>query len=352
MRISVMDLQVGDRTGSDVFNWNGLLVVSAHTVLNADDIDKLQLHNIDYVDIMMRQQEQTAEIKPAVAQAEQPQAFSQTAAYEEAVSGIKDLFNQVTAQGKIDKKQVEQSFAPLANHFVQQKDVVSLLLTLNNKDDYTYQHSVQVGMISYYIAKWLGQPENEALFAGKAGYLHDLGKSRINDAILQKPGLLTDEEFDQVKRHAEYGYEMILTSDLPEAIALAALQHHERLDGTGYPSKLHAKDIHPLAKIVAVADVYSAMISHRVYQEKQDLLHVLKELHQLSFGKLDPKITQVFIRNMIPNFIGKRILLNNGENGIIVMTHPTDFFRPLIKIGEQFINLSDYPELEIQEVYM
>ncbi|MBE1441389.1 MULTISPECIES: HD-GYP domain-containing protein [unclassified Paenibacillus] len=352
MRISVMDLQVGDRTGSDVFNWNGLLVVSAHTVLNADDIDKLQLHNIDYVDIMMRQAEHSTEKQLQPALSEPTQTLAQTAAYEEAVSGIKDLFNQITAQGKIEEKQVEQCFAPLANHFIEQKDVVSLLLTLNNKDDYTYQHSVQVGMISYYIAKWLGQTEEEALYAGKAGYLHDLGKSRIDNAILQKPGFLTKDEFEQVKKHAEYGHEMILASGLPEPIALAALQHHERLDGTGYPARLRGQDIHPLARIVAVADVYSAMISHRVYQEKQDLLHVLKELHRLSFGKLDPKITQVFIRNMIPNFINKRILLTNGENGIIIMTHPTDFFRPLIQVGEQFINLSEHPQLEIQEIYM
>ncbi|MCS7463652.1 HD-GYP domain-containing protein [Paenibacillus doosanensis] len=347
-----MDLQVGDRTGSDVFNWNGLLVVSAHTVLNADDIDKLQLHSVDYVDIMMRQDSPAPdEVKAATGKLQQ-EPFSQTAAYEEAVGGIKQLFWQMSEQGQLREEQVDQCFAPLANHFEKERDVVSLLLTLNNKDDYTYQHSVQVGMISYYIAKWLGQSEEEAIVAGKAGYLHDIGKSRIDNAILQKPGPLTEEEFEIVKRHAQYGYDMIIGSNLPKPLALAALQHHERLDGSGYPGGLRGNDIYPLARIVSVADVYSAMISNRVYRHKQDLLLVLKELHRLSFEKLDPTVTQVFIRHMIPNFIGKRVLLSSGESGVIIMTHPTDFFKPLVQIGDTFINLSDTPDLDVKEIYM
>ncbi|MFH5185693.1 HD-GYP domain-containing protein [Paenibacillus sp. TAB 01] len=349
MRIPIEDLQIGDRTGADVFNWNGLLVVSAHTVLNAEDIEKLQRHNIDYIDVMIRFDGQAA---PAVTAPASARALAQTAAYQEAVGGIKQLFQDIELQGSIQDEQVEQCFSPLARQMEQENDVVALLLTLNNKDDYTYQHSVQVGMISYYIAKWLGQSEDEALLAGKAGYLHDIGKSRIDKAILQKPSKLTDEEYGLIKQHPRFGYEMIESSGLNKALAFAALQHHERLDGTGYPSGLKGHEMHPVAKIVAVADIYSAMISQRVYQKKQGLLQVLKELHRMSFGQLDPQITQVFIRNMLPNFIGKKALLSSGEIGTIIMTHPTDFFRPLVQAGEDFINLAETPGLDIDEVYV
>ncbi|OXM84240.1 HD domain-containing phosphohydrolase [Paenibacillus rigui] len=356
MKIPVEDLQIGDRTGSDVFNWNGLLVVSAHTVLNEDDIEKLQRHQIDYVDIMIRYNGQAGQSQPAAAPASVAvagkQVIAQTEAYQEAVDGIKQLFEQIQISGAIHEDDVQQCFAPLANQCEQEHDVVSLLLTLNNKDDYTYQHSVQVGMISYYIAKWLGQTESDALLAGKAGYLHDIGKSKIDNAILQKPAKLTEEEFSEVKRHTHYGYEMIKACGFNEALALAALQHHERLDGSGYPLQLKGTEIHPMAKIVAVADIYSAMISQRIYQEKQDLLYVLKELHRMSFGMLDAQITQVFIRNMLPNFIGKKALLTSGEVGIIILTHPTDFFNPLVQVDDHFINLAERPDLEIQEIYM
>lgn len=350
LKVSIEDLQIGDRTGSDVFNQTGLLIVSAHTVLNEDDIEKLYRHHIDYIDIMIRYNGQLD--STASSPAPSSQLSTKDEAFKDAIGGIKQLFEQILDSGNIQEEQVEQSFVPLAKQFEQEKDVVSLLLTLNSKDDYTYQHSVQVGMISYYIAKWLGQTEEEALFAGKAGYLHDIGKGRLSEALLLKPGKLTEEEFSLVKEHTRFGYELIKSSGFDEALAIAALQHHERCDGTGYPNQISAKDIHPLAKIVAVADVYSAMTTHRVYQEKQDLLRVLKELHQMSFGKLDPHITQVFIRNMIPNFIGKKVLLSSGETGSIVLTHPTDFFHPLVQVDQRFINLSETMGLEIQEVYM
>jgi putative nucleotidyltransferase with HDIG domain len=354
LRISVMDLHVGDRIGSDIFNEHGLLIVSAHTVLNVTDIDKLLLHKVDYIEVMLRgQPQEQPEIHDQGEEWLPEQVISrQVEAYEEAVNGIKELFEQVGKDGKLDEDQVNSSFAPLSDQFVQERDVVSLLLTLNNQDDYTYQHSVQVGMISYYIAKWLGQTKERAEIAGKAGYLHDIGKCRIDKDILTKPYKLTDAEYEEIKKHPIYGYELIKASKMSEAIAQAALQHHERFDGTGYPHQITGSEMLPISKIVAVADIYSAMISARVYQEKKDLLYVLRELNRLSFGKLDPKITQVFIRNMIPNFIGKRVLLTSGEIGFIRLTNPTDAFKPLVQTGDHFINLSEHPELEIQEVYM
>jgi HD-GYP domain-containing protein (c-di-GMP phosphodiesterase class II) len=351
LKISIEDLHVGDRTGSDIFNTNGLLVVAAHTVLNAEDIEKLQRHQVDYVDIMLRYDGSVAiqNIPPVKIE---PVAVEKMASYEDAVDVAKLLFNEVETTGIINNQQVDSGFTPLTDHFKKEIDVVSLLLTLNNRDDYTYQHCVHVGMLSYYIAKWLGFPEKEAAAAGKAGYLLDIGNSGVNKNILDKPGPLTEEEFEEVKKHTQIGHDLIKASKMDDISALVALQHHERLDGSGYPFGLEGKDIHPLAKIVAVADVYSAMITDRVYRKKQDLLQVLRELHRMSFGQLDPKVAQVFIRNMIPNFLGKRMLLSSGETGYIVMTHPSDFFKPLVQVEDRFINLTEHPELEIEEIYI
>ncbi|UJF35755.1 HD-GYP domain-containing protein [Paenibacillus hexagrammi] len=227
-----------------------------------------------------------------------------------------------------------------------------MLLMLNNKDDYTYHHCVHVGMISYFIAKWLGHSESEALDIGKAGYLHDIGKSKIDTAILNKPSKLTDEEFEEMKRHTVYGYDIIRTSIHNDDYALTALQHHERLNGHGYPLKKVSQQIHPIAKIVAVADVYSAMITTRVYQKKRDLLVVLKEIHRISFGELDAKIAHTFILHMIPNFIGKKVILNDQRTGSIIMTNPVDYFRPLVQIGEEFIDLSKHTSIEIADILL
>ncbi|WP_159887462.1 HD-GYP domain-containing protein [Paenibacillus puerhi] len=362
MRIPINRIKIGDRLGSDIFNHSGLLVLSASTVLSEDDIFKLSLHRIEEVDI------KTEEAPPAIVEEDAgegrrkenpPSSLSADryklmaqAVYEEAVSGIQDLFEHAAKEGYVSLEQIDEGFDPLVEQVQEEKDVVSLLLVLNNKDDYTYQHSVQVGMISYYIAKWMGQSEDEAKLAGKAGYLHDIGKSVADPKILTKPGRLSKEEFDHIKKHTVHGYDLLKKSGLPESICLAALQHHERMDGSGYPLGLKDKDIHPLAKIIAVADVYSAMISTRVYQKKRDLLSVLREIHRCSFGELEPHITHAFIKHMVPNFIGKQLQLSTGEVGKIVMTHPTDFFRPLVNFDGVFIDLSQRQELGVEHIFV
>ncbi|WP_426452009.1 HD-GYP domain-containing protein [Paenibacillus sp. S-38] len=356
MLIPTPDVRVGDRLGADAFHASGLLVLSAGTELSADDLDKLQRLGIDLVDILPRSGE--AEALPAedYAFSSEPREAAREkaalAAYQEAVDGIKTTFEQALEEGFVSPEQVARGFNPLADQVHEEKDVVSLLLVLNNRDDYTYQHSVQVGMISYYIAKWMGQTEEEALLAGRAGYLHDIGKCRIDRAILQKPSRLTSEEYEEIKKHTVFGYEILKRSGFPEAITMATLQHHERFDGSGYPLKLRKESIHPMAKIVAVADIYSAMISTRVYQKKRDLLYVLRELYRCSFGELDPEITQAFIRHMLPNFINKKIRLLTGEVGVIVMTNPCDYFRPLVNFDGEFVDLSERRDLEVEHIFV
>lgn len=347
MRVHVLQLIVGDKLIADSYNLVGLNLLSSGTVLDAGDILMLNRHSVDYVDIAPR----TSEIEAVVEEEPLHQANPlQVSTFNNAVEGIKELFSTVQDGGSISNETVESAFNPMIGSIQDEKDVVSLLLSLSSKDDYTLQHSVQVGMLSYYLAKWMNKSEKEALVIGKAGYLHDIGKCRIPLEILNKPAKLTKEEFEEVQKHTIHGYDIIRKSLKDDTLALVALQHHERMDGSGYPLRKFSNDIHSYSRIIAVADIYSAMISSRTYQERRDLLYVLKELHLMSFGQLDPKITQVFIRNMIPNFIGKKVYLSDGREGTIIMTNPTDFFRPLININGQFLDLSQLASLEITKI--
>ncbi|KRE46276.1 HD-GYP domain-containing protein [Paenibacillus sp. Soil522] len=302
MRVHVSDLINGDRLSHDTFNDFGLHVLSKGTIVYSQEISRLFQHRIDYIDIDERVNEETkartleSTVNPKWLPTVQP-------VYKNAVKNIEGLFTKAL-QGEVDEEEVTSMIQPLLNNLQMERDVVSMLLLLNTNDDYTYQHSVQVGMLSYYLATWVGYSNEEAVHIGKAGFLHDIGKCRIQANVLNKPGKLTDDE------------------------------------------------IHPIAKIISVVDIYSAMISERVYQQKRDLLFVLKELYRLSFKELDPFTTQTFIKHMIPNFIGKRVELLSGETGIIIMTHPTEFFRPLIQIDAQFIDMSNERDYEIRHVYL
>lgn len=359
MRVHITDVRSGDRLSEDVFNAYGLHVLSKGTPLNEKEISRIFQHQIDYVSIEHRESPSAAiavmepEVKAPTTTVNAPEYNPLLRPlYHDAVAGAEQLFERASIEGRIYEDDVRESFQPLVENFRTERDVVSLLLMLNTQDDYTYQHSVQVGMLSYYIARWLGWSEEDTVRAGKAGFLHDVGKCRIAEVILNKPAKLNDEEYKEIQNHAQYGYEILTRSFKDEEVALAALQHHERIDGTGYPQGLSGEQIHPLARIVAVADVYSAMISSRVYSEKKDLHFVLKELYELSFKELDPDITHTFIRHMVPNFIGKRVELSNGVLGVIVMTNPTDFFRPLVQVGDEFIDLSVVRDISILEVNM
>ncbi|MGF7046602.1 putative nucleotidyltransferase with HDIG domain [Paenibacillus sp. DS2015] len=348
MRVHVTDLKPGDTLLSDTFNRVGLHVLSKGTVLKADGISQLVKHSIDYVDVEPVTEDEILRESAAL----QDYLYKTKPQLSQVVQGFGSLFLEASNTGKVNDGMVDDILEPLVDQLNGHTDVVSLLLALDQEDDYTYHHSMQVGMLSYYIASWLGYSPEDCYIASKAGYLHDIGKSRIPIEILNKPGKLTPEEFEQIKLHTTYGYEIIRESTSHATTALVALQHHERDDGSGYPLQRSEHEIHPFSQITAVADVYSAMTTKRVYQSKQELLAVLREIHNLSFGKLAPRPTQAFIRHMLPNFIGKKVLLSSGQSGIIIMTNPVDYFRPLVQIDTTFIDLSIERSLSINEVLM
>ncbi|AOZ93842.1 HD-GYP domain-containing protein [Paenibacillus crassostreae] len=342
MRVHVTDLKPGDILQADTFSAHGLHVLQKNTKLGPEEISKLLKHHVEFVEVELpievqpsKKEESLSKVKPHLAQA---------------IDGFENIYLEALSTGKVNDTVVEDIMHPLVDQLVEQKDIVSLLLVLEQDDDYTYHHSMQVGMLSYYIATWLGYSKKESYLAGKAGYLHDIGKCRIPSDILNKPGKLTPEEFEIVKLHTTYGYEIIRDSSLDEVSALVALQHHERDDGTGYPLRVNKHNVHPFSQITAVADVFSAMTTHRVYQSKQALLTVLKEIYDLSFGKLNPKPTQALIRHMTPNFIGKNVVLSNGKSGKIIMNNNIDFFRPLVQIDDIFIDLSIESHLSIERI--
>lgn len=350
MLTHVTSLHNGEIIMEDVYTSFGLLIISAGTVVSDQSLSLLYRHQVEYVDVKLPDGEADndatmLEPQPAPGSGP-PKPHPLQDAYDRGVQDMKRLFEKAYRDGNIVPEELDNSYNPLVEAVNQERDVVGLLLSLDSEDDYTFEHCIQVGMLTYYLAKWMNYSEEEAYAFGRAGFLHDIGKSKIDRSILDKPSKLTEEEFAAIKKHTEYGYEIILKNLNDETAALAALQHHERANGTGYPHGITYDRVHPVGKMVAIADIYSAMISSRVYQRKRDLLAVLKKLYELSFSELDPNMTHTFIRRMIPNFIGKRAELSDGRIGEIVMNHHTELFQPLVRVEDEFIDLSKSP-LEI-----
>lgn len=189
-------------------------------------------------------------------------------------------------------------------HFLQlllQEYRISRLLTsLLHYDAYTFRHSIAVGLLSCQIGIWMGLTTTQCRELLLAGALHDIGKSRIEDHILNKPGRLTDEEFLRIKDHARLGHAILRSHGIAHPIALVALNHHERLDGRGYPRRLQEPEIDLYSRIVAVSDVFHAMTSKRVYRAPAEIAHVLAEMAQGELGEFDPQVVHHFVTNMQP----------------------------------------------------
>lgn len=348
MRLHVTDLKPGLLLQSDTFNPSGVQLMSAGSIIDDSDIDKLMMHGIDYVDIT----EPATQTAPVFKSSPGESLLKLVPMFDSTMIGTASIFKEATTSGRFSISEVDDLLKPMAEQLVEQKDVVSLLLLLDRDDEYTYNHSVQVGILTYYMASWLGYSPEDCYTISKAGYLIDIGKSMVPEKLLHKPGKLSPEEFRVMKKHAKQGYDIILESTGNETLAIPALQHHEREDGSGYPYGLRKDDIHPYSRIAAVADVYSAMTTHRVYQSKQEYISVLCELYGLSFGQLNAKVTQSFIKHLLPNFIGKQVLLTSGDTGTIVMNNPNDHFRPLVRCGQGFVDLAKQRDIAIVEIYI
>ena len=173
------------------------------------------------------------------------------------------------------------------------------LARLKTKDDYTYMHSVAVCALMIALGKQLGLEGNDLKEAGLAGLLHDVGKMMIDEEVLNKPGKLTDEEFNIVKDHPRKGWEILQGSSDITATALdVCLHHHERMDGKGYPEKLAGEQISLFAKMGAVCDVYDALTSNRCYKNGWEPAETIRKMAEWRNGHFDERVFQAFVKTI------------------------------------------------------
>ncbi len=201
---------------------------------------------------------------------------------------------------------------------------------LKISDEYTFQHSVDVAVLSMMIAKKMGMSKEEVYDIGISGLLHDIGKAKIPNEILNKPGRLTDEEFAVIKQHPAYGYEILKEKDeLKQSIKLGVLQHHEKINATGYPLGMEEIQICPFAKIIAVADIYDALITERPYKKgftQRDAVEMIMTMT----GELDMAAMKSFLSSVILYPEGSTVELSNGERARVVQNYEEAVLRPKV----------------------
>jgi len=257
-------------------------------------------------------------------------------------------YNKLTGKAiETFQKELSQDLMNMIEQILGNKDSLANLVCLKNHNDYTFQHSVNVVVISTVMGFGLGFNKNKLLELAKCAIFHDIGKMLTPNEILDKPDRLTEEEFDIVKKHPMNGYDIgknIL--NLSSAVLAGILQHHEKYDGNGYPLGRKRGEIYIFAQIVAIADAYDAMTSKRPYREALLPIEAMHELMDSAGVHFSEELVDLFLSKVAIYPVGCLVELNNGMRGIVYANVSGHTLRPMIKVftddpGQLYVNLSD-----------
>ncbi len=253
-----------------------------------------------------------------------------------AARAVRDMYVQSQSMG-IRQNTADNAKAivhDIVEDIIENKNVMVNMMDLKSYDNYTYYHSVNVGVLSIVVGVALGMGVTMLYKLGLGALLHDIGKVFICKEIIDKPELLTPDEYEEVKKHPVLGYEYLANANLgfPISSLIGILQHHERLDGSGYPQGLRGGRITQLSRIIAIADVFDAMTSDRPYRAGMMPSEVMEFLMGGAGTLFDADDVALFTRKVAAFPLGTCVLLSNGLTAIVVENYEDCGLRPKVKV--------------------
>lgn len=357
-QVRIVELMPGMVSGEDVYSLSGQLLIPRGVQITPAIISLLHSHALHSIKISTASNASItspdATLSPSynekVRSSEEFKQFYQD--YQDHIQNFQTNINDVvTKNAPLDVEYLLEETLSLLYQDGKSVHALDMLMNVRDHDDCTYTHCVNVALICNVFARWLHLSEEEQRLAMACGLFHDIGKMNIPIDLLEKQGMLTTSEFEQVKAHSLEGYMLLNRYDVNQQIKNAALMHHEKCDGTGYPYGLKGSQIDSYAKLVCIADIYDAMTSRRPHRSAFCPFMVIEEFEREGFQKYDTRFILTFLENIANTYINQRVRLNDDREGEIIFINRISLSRPTIKCSDgSFLDLSEVKDLYIEEI--
>ncbi len=356
-KVLTANLKPGMILSEAAYTYTNHLIIPSNTELDEDLIEKMKYYAIKSIRIFLPDDEDetsddlsesiSAELSyyERIQHSKEFKAFSKE--FDSSVELFKTELNNMVVQnsdGIVDTmlEHVHTILGKTRNPL----HLLDMMQCIRGYDDMTYAHSMNVALICNVIGQWLHLTDSDLTTLTIAGLLHDIGKLKVPPDIIKKPGKLTDDEFKLIRMHPKYGYDILKPKNLDNRVKLAALQHHERYDGTGYPRKLPGNEVEYFSHIVAVADVYDAMTSDRCYRKGMCPFHVLEQL-ECDKDAYEPQVLYKFVSRTVEAYINTEVMLSTGEKGKVVLLNQNFLSRPTVITEDKTYDLSKNFDVQI-----
>ncbi len=329
------NMEVGMQLGKSLYDSNGQVILRAGIVLTENYVRSIRRLNYNGIYVSDKQTEDikvedvvNAEVRHAASKYTKS-LFSKI--QEDAVKKTATSYSSQVQNSLVDLKEVMSN---LINDILNSKDVIVNLIDLKTYDDYTFQHSTNVAVISLVIGVAMNLNSKKLHELGMAAILHDIGKMLIDVNTLNKTTRLTAEELVEIKSHAIRGYEYVKKNfiELPAPVYIGILQHHEKYNGQGYPSGKEKDDIHIYGRIIAIADVFDAITSKRPYHEPILPSEAYEYIMSNANEHFDKELVHIFTKKVAAYPIGLTVKLSNGLWGVVAENYSDCMMRPKIKL--------------------
>ncbi len=358
-RVRINDLISGMIVGDDVYTSSDQLIVPRRSVLNDRMITRLKIYGIPAISIIIQDNTDANEMdlhedesifSTRVKSSKEFQTFSKE--YSHVTDHVQDSMKKIIKKeiSAIDLIETMTASMELTQQNDGQFHIFDMLNNMRETSDITYMHSVNVSLIATVLGRWLHFSEEDIEILGLSGLLHDIGKLLIPENILYKPYKLTKSEYEVMKSHSLKGYQVLKDLDLDERVKHVALMHHERCDGSGYPMSIQREQISKYAKIIAIADVYDAMTSSRLYRETICPFDVILEFEREGLQLYETEYIMTFLKNVAQTYLHNQVRLNDGTEGEVIMINSFNLAKPVVRVGESYIDLSRESELRIEAI--